>query len=172
MQNHTPRREFPSAQLPASRPFRARPRRRLAGLLSPFGLGLFLLTPAAAGAQTLQQIFQVMQDGGAWLSLPIEGGKGTYTGALVPTMGMAVEGWFQVADVNRGEWSIKVVDMAREPGATVVDTKVRSGQRVPVSYEAGPTVRMKVDVTWSEPADTLLWVWVALPEDKSPGPGR
>lgn len=132
------------------------------------GVGVWILAvlpclaPAPAASQTVQQILTVMQQGGTWLSLPIVEGKGSYLGTAVPTLGLALKGWFQVADVHRGEWTIKVVDLAKGGGTSVVDARVAPGQRVPVAYEAGPTVRMRVDVTWSEPADTVLWVWVGV----------
>lgn len=131
------------------------------------GAGFFGVAPLQG--QSLQQIMQVMQDGGTWLSLPIEDGRGTFTGATVPTMGMSLEGWFQVSDVHRGEWSIKVVDLTRSPGATVVETRAKPGERIPVVYNAGPTVRVQVDVMWSEPADTVLWVWVGMPAGEPEG---
>ena len=145
----------------------------LAGMLKrALGIGALvaaLAAPAgAASAQTLDQIFRVMQEGGTWLSLDIVDGQGSYTGARMPTMGFKFEGWFQVADVNRGDWDIRVVDL-EESGAPVVDVTTRAGQRVPVSYDAGASVQVQVDVTWSEPADTVLWVWVGLPERASPG---
>ncbi len=127
--------------------------------------------PQSASAQTLDQLFKVMQEGGTWLALDIVDGQGSYTGARVPTMGFRFEGWFQVADVNRGEWDIRVVDLAGA-GTPVVAVTTRAGQQVPVSYDAGPTVQVQVDVTWSEPADTVLWVWVGLPDGGSPGGER
>lgn len=117
----------------------------------------------------MQQLLQVMRDGGTWLSLPIEDGRGSYLGPAVPTMGMAVAGWFQISDVHRGEWSIKVVDLTGGSETTVVDADARPGERVPVAYDAGATVQVKVDVEWSEPADTVLWVWVGIPTGEPEG---
>lgn len=141
-------------------------------LKQALGVGALVAALAAAAqpvsGQTLDQIFRVMQEGGTWLSLDIVDGQGSYIGARMPTMGFKFEGWFQVADVNRGDWDIRVVDLV-ESGAPVVDVTTRAGERIPVSYDAGATVQVQVDVTWSEPADTVLWVWVGLPERASPG---
>lgn len=150
--------------------FRRRRRKSLGVAVGAFAAALAIPCQPAA-AQTLDQVFRVMQEGGAWLSLDIVGGRGSYTGGRMPTMGFRFEGWFQVADVNRGEWDIRVVDLAGT-GAEVVDVTTRAGQQVPVSYDAGPTVQVQVDVTWSEPADTVLWVWVGLPDRGSPGGDR
>jgi len=123
-------------------------------------LGLLLATPADARSQTMDQVFRFMQEGGAWLSLDIVDGRGSFKGHRVPTLGMSLAGWFQVADANRGEWSIRVVDLAGDPEEPVIEVEAASGQRIPFAYDAGATVEMQVDVEWSEPADTVLWIWL------------
>ncbi len=132
--------------------------------------GLLLVTPADARSQTMDQVFRFMQEGGAWLSLDIVEGRGSFKGHRVPTMGMNLAGWFQVADTNRGEWSIRVVDLAGDPAKPVIEVDVESGQRVPFAYDAGATVEVRIDVEWSEPADTVLWIWLGT-QAGEPGAG-
>jgi hypothetical protein len=132
-------------------------------------------SPSAVQAQTMDQLLRVMQEGGAWLALEIDEGRGSYTGVAVPTMGMNLQGFFQVADVHRGGWSIQVADLVRDPsGEPVIDVTVEPGERRQFAYDTGATVQVQVDVTWSEPADTVLWVWVGLPGGEVPAgrPGQ
>lgn len=147
--------------------FLGRGRRRSAGwpsFLAGVGLAVAALAGAGpAGAQTLPQLFQFMQEGGAWLSLDIRDGAGSFHGSRLPAMGMTLAGWFQVAEAHRGTWKIRVTDLESPSPDPVIDVEVEPGQQVPFAYQPGDAVQVRVDVTWSEPADTVLFVWVGVP---------
>jgi hypothetical protein len=146
-------------------------RRSCLSVVAAMTLWVGVAAPPAA-AQGMDEISRFMNDGGAWLSLDIEGGRGSFTGVRVPTMGMRFEGWFQVAEVHSGEWTIRVIDLQGPPDAgPVVDVTVKPGEQLPIAHSAGVMAQVQVDVQWSEPRDTILWVWVGLPDrEASPVP--
>jgi len=122
-------------------------------------LGLTALLPRPAGAQPLDNVMSAIRDGGGWVTLPIVGGRGTASTAALPTMGLTLTGCVRVWDGHSGRWEIQ----ARE---SIADTTlvVRSvpGQGVPFQHTFGLRSQISVDVTWSEPRDTTLYLWVGL----------
>lgn len=125
-------------------------------------LFLVLLTtalPRTARAQPLDDAMAAIRNGGGWVSVPIVGGRGAARTLPLPTMGITLTGCVRVWDGHSGSWEIR----ARE---TVADTTlvVRSapGEGVPFSHTFGLRSQIDVDVEWSEPRDTTLFLWVGL----------
>jgi hypothetical protein len=122
-------------------------------------LGFAALVPRAAAAQPLDDVMAAVRDGGGWVTLPIVGGRGTASTATLPTMGLTLTGCVRVWDGHSGRWEIRAHD-------TVADTTllVRSapGQGVPFQHTFGLRSQISVDVIWSEPRDTTLYLWVGL----------
>jgi hypothetical protein len=120
---------------------------------------LAVAAPAGARAQPLDDVMSAIRNGGGWVSVPIVGGRGAAHTLPVPTMGITLTGCVRVWDGHSGRWEIH----ARE---TVADTTlvVRSapGEGVPFSHTFGLRSQVDVDIVWSEPRDTTLFLWVGL----------
>lgn len=125
---------------------------------------------AATSAQTMEDLRAALEQGGGWVPIEIRDGRGTVETRPLPTGGLLIRGYFQVWDENPGTWRITASDLAsRTPGdQPLLETEARAGERVTFSRRTGLVSRLKVDVRWSEPGDTTLWVWVGLGEDPPP----
>lgn len=128
---------------------------------------------APAQAQTLADLMAALEQGGGWVSIEIQGGRGNLQTLAVPTGGLLVEGYFQIWEHNSGRWSISATDLLSEAGRSspLLQVQARPGQRVWFAHRTGMMARLRVDVEWSEPGDTTLWVWVGLGGDDAPEPG-
>ena len=115
--------------------------------------------PEGVAAQPLDEVMSAIRNGGGWVSVPIVGGRGAARTLPLPTMNLTLTGCVRVWDGHSGSWEIR----ARE---TVADTTlvVRSapGQGVPFSHKFGLRSQVDVDIVWSEPRDTTLFLWVGL----------
>lgn len=138
---------------------------------------LALPGPTPVSGQTLADLREALEQGGGWVPIEVRNGRATLETAPIPTGGLLVQGYFQVWDENSGTWRITASDpLNQAPGEEpILDVEARAGERVPFSRRAGLVSRLTVDVRWSEPGDTTLWLWVGLGEDPPPptvrGPG-
>ena len=120
---------------------------------------LATLLPAAARAQPLDDVMSAIRNGGGWVSVPIVGGRGEASTLPLPTMNLTLTGCVRVWDGHSGRWEIRAHE-------TIADTTlvVRSvpGEGVPFSHQFGLRSQVAVDIVWSEPRDTTLFLWVGL----------
>lgn len=117
------------------------------------------LTPFTVRAQSRLDLLQSMQTGGGWVQIPIHGGHGTISTHAVPTVGLKLQGCFQVYAGQTGRWEIHARDLL---GDGDLDVHVAPGEPTRFSYQTGARSRLDVDVRWSEPRDTTLLMWVGL----------
>ena len=118
-----------------------------------------LAAPHVASAQSIADLIASVQRGGGWVSVPIEDGDGRISTAALPTVGMTVAGCVQVWRGHTGEWTFRARDTL---GEGQLDFEADPGESVPFRYTSGMRSRLEVDVTWSEPRDTTLFLWVGL----------
>lgn len=120
--------------------------------------------PTATSAQSAAEVLAGIRNAGGWVALPIVSGVGTSTSNLLPAMGMTLEGCAHVWPGHSGTFEIRAHD-------TVADTTLlftaEPGEGVPFRHTFGSQAKVDFQVTWSEPRDTTLMVWVGLAIGKS-----
>ena len=121
--------------------------------------GFAITMPATAAEAQLLEAMKALSEGGRWLNLPVHDGKAEIRGPLVPLAGVAVDGCFVVWRHHSGEWTVHAKD---ERSGQAIDTVAIPGSPVRFAYKAGFTARFSVEVEWSEPRDTTLFVWVGV----------
>lgn len=121
-------------------------------------IGMAVLSPTMASGQ-LVELLQALSGGGSWINLEIVAGAGRFSSPVIPIAGMAVEGCFQVWDGHSGDWTVEARDPLSEQELSAT---VRPGEAVPFDYAGGMTAKLEVDIAWSEPRDTTLFMWVGL----------
>jgi hypothetical protein len=115
--------------------------------------------PGALEAQALDVVMSAIREGGGWVSIPIEAGSGSARTLTIPTMGLTLTGCVRVWDGHSGRWEIR----ARETVAqSTLSVSSEPGEGVPFSHTFGLRSQLEVDVHWSEPRDTTLFLWVGL----------
>jgi len=135
----------------------ARMRRGVIARLSLALTGFALTVPVTAAEAQLLETMKALSEGGSWLNLPVRSGKAALRGPLVPLGGLAINGCFVVWRRHSGEWTVHAKD---ERSGQAIDTVAIPGAPVRFAYKAGFTARFSVDVEWSEPRDTTLFIWV------------
>jgi len=122
--------------------------------------------PRPANGQSIVELLQSVRQGGGWVRIPVEGGKGTLLTSAVPTLGLTLVGCMQVYPGHSGRWDIT----ARDPyGDGLLEANVPGGEPVTFRYQTGQRAQLSVEVRWSEPGDTTLLIWVGL---ETPGQDR
>ena len=115
-------------------------------------------------AQSLEDLRRSVEQGGGWVGIPVVAGKGSVSTRAVPTMGITLSGCVQIWGGHTGTWDIEARDVLGNGRLAV--TAASAGESVPFTYTAGMQSRLEVAITWSEPRDTTLLLWVGL---KRPG---
>ena len=126
---------------------------------------LAAVSPLAPGAHSLQaqvspEILQVLQQGGAWVALPIEDGVGSFQSQPVPTLGIQLKGHLLIWEEHTGSWHVVMRDLARAEDPVILERLMVPGERVEFDYQTGMLGQIQIDVRWSEARDTTLRVWV------------
>lgn len=126
---------------------------------------LTAVAPLAPGSHFLQaqvspEILQVLQQGGAWVALPIEDGVGSFQSRPVPTLGIQLQGHLQIWEEHTGSWHVVMRDLARAEDPVILERLMVPGERVEFDYQTGMLGQIQIDVRWSEARDTTLRVWV------------
>lgn len=126
---------------------------------------LTAVLPLAPGAHSLRaqvspEILQVLQQGGAWVALPIEDGAGSFQSQPVPTLGIQLQGHLQIWEEHTGSWHVVMRDLARAEDPVILERLMVPGERVEFDYQTGMLGQIQIDVRWSEARDTTLRVWV------------
>ena len=141
-----------SIRLNESRNARMRPLSLAVALLA-------LLVPAPAGSQTLLDLLGSIRQGGGWIDVPIQAGKGSLLTPVIPTGGLDVNGCFRVWGGHSGRWDLDVRDTQ---GEARLQRSALPDQPVPFRHATGPLAQLNLQVRWSEPRDTTLMLWVGL----------
>ena len=120
------------------------------------------LAPGSASlqAQVSPEILQVLQQGGAWVALPIEDGVGSFESQPVPTLGIQLRGHLRIWEEHTGNWHVVMRDLARAEDPVILERLMAPGERVDFDYQTGMLGQIQIDVRWSEARDTTLRVWV------------
>lgn len=126
---------------------------------------LAAVSPLAPGAPSLQaqvspEILQVLQQGGAWVALPIEDGVGSFQSQPVPTLGIQLKGHLLIWAEHTGSWHVVMRDLARAEDPVILEHLMVPGERVDFDYQTGMLGQIQIDVRWSEARDTTLRVWI------------
>lgn len=137
-------------------------------LLRPptWGAGAFLaaiLLPPAPAEGQLIHLLKAIGNGGSWVSLPVEKGRATLRSPVVPLAGMALNGCLHVWTGNSGKWTVRAEDALGDEKLEVV---AEPGKPVRFDYKAGLRAQLDLDVRWSEPRDTTLFMWIGLARGK------
>ena len=123
---------------------------------------ILLTATDSAEAQSLTDVTTSIRDGGGWVAIAIEGGKGSYSSVRLPTLNLKLNGCVTVRDELSGSWEIEATE-------TVTGTKLllsaEPGVGVPFSHQFGVQAQVDVSFHWSEPGDTTLLFWVGLTGD-------
>ena len=127
---------------------------------------LLVSAPLPARAQSLLDLLRSIRQGGGWVSIPIEAGRGSWSSEVIPTMELTLAGCMQVYAGHSGRWDIVARDSL---GHGRMEADVIGGERVPFRYETGQRAQLTLEARWSEPRDTTLLLWVGL---RTPGHKR
>jgi hypothetical protein len=123
--------------------------------------------PADAHAQSVLDLLRSIEQGGGWVSIPVQEGKGSLETRPMPTGGMTLRGCMQIYAGMSGQWDLEARDVL---GEGHLRASVTGGESVPFSYRTGARGQLRVEARWSERRDTTLLVWVGL--GAAGGPGR
>lgn len=149
------------------RRYRIAPARVRRGVIARLSLaGIALTVPATAAEAQLLQAMKALSEGGSWINLPVRNGKAALRGPLVPLAGLSVDVCLVVWRRHSGQWT---VHLKEERSGQAIDTVALPGEPVRLAYKAGFTARFSVDVEWSEPRDTTLFVWVGASRARGRG---
>jgi hypothetical protein len=120
---------------------------------------LVALSAPRAGAQPIEAVMSAIRNGGGWVSIDIQDGRGTARTLPMPAMGMTLSGCLRVWEGNTGRWRIRAHDMVTD---SVIEASSVPGEEVKFSHEFGLRTQLEVEFVWSEPRDTTLFLWVGL----------
>ncbi len=127
-----------------------------------------LALPVPAEGQ-VAQLLKAVSSGGSWIRLPVEGGQASYRSPVIPLAGMAFNGCVKIWERHSGSWTISARDGL---GEARLDVTAAPGESVTFDYRAGFQARLDVDIEWSEPRDTTLFVWVGVSAQTNQDTGR
>jgi len=115
--------------------------------------------PNAVHGQGIEAVMAAIRNGGGWVSIDIQDGRGAAKTLPMPAMGMTLNGCMQVWEGNTGRWRIRAHDTVTDK---VIEASSLPGEDVPFSHEFGLRTQLDVEFIWSEPRDTTLYLWVGL----------
>ncbi|MDE2763527.1 MAG: hypothetical protein OXQ94_07430 [Gemmatimonadota bacterium] len=121
-----------------------------------------LLLPASPAEAQVLQLMRTIADGGSWINLPVRKGKASLSSPAIPLAGLALNGCLLVWRGHSGKWTVRARDTL---GDKELDVVALPGQPVKFDYKAGFKAQLDLEVEWTEPRDTTLFMWVGL----SPG---
>jgi hypothetical protein len=121
------------------------------------------LAPGGAHGQ-VEAVMAAIRNGGGWVSIDIQDGRGSASTLPMPAMGMRLNGCMQVWSGNTGRWRIRAHDKVTDQ---VIETSSLPGENVTFSHEFGLRTQLDVEFIWSEPRDTTLFLWVGLGDAES-----
>jgi hypothetical protein len=136
---------------------------RLAAISLVLAAGLAPSVTAPAYAQGVQEVLATIRNGGGWVAVAIEDGRGTASTLMLPTMGVTLAGCVNVWAGHSGEWQIRARDTIGQDTLAVAS---KPGEGVRFAHEFGLRSQLEFEFEWSEPRDTTLFLWVGLDRDE------
>ena len=134
--------------------------RRVGASSRTVGLLALALVAAPLPAQgQIAELLRIVNNGGSWINLDIESGSGSFESPVFPVAGLALDGCFQLWEGHSGSWTVRVEDTL---GDDKLNVTAAPGERVKFRYKAGLQAQLDVEIEWSEPRDTTLFMWVGL----------
>jgi hypothetical protein len=127
-------------------------------------LAVLVGRPGTLQAQALDGVMAAIRNGGGWVSVDIQNGRGSASTLPIPTMGMKLSGCVNVWEGNTGRWRIRARDTVAD---ATLETNSVPGQGVTFSHDFGLRSQLEVEFVWSEPRDTTLFLWVGLGDAES-----
>lgn len=128
---------------------------------------LGVLWPSSVRAQTIGPLLEAVRQGGTWVNIPIDDGRGSVESPVVPTLGLELAGCARIWSGHSGSWRLTAADLVSDTSLTAV---LEPDDAIRFRHRAGARARLSVDVRWSEPRDTTLFLWVGLGgEDREGG---
>lgn len=115
--------------------------------------------PGHLDAQTIGPLLEAIRQGGSWVNIPIEDGRGSVETGEVPTFGLELAGCARIWSGNSGVWTLQAADLVTDSTVTAV---MEPDEPFRFRHRSGPRAQLSVDVRWSEPRDTTLFLWVGL----------
>lgn len=130
----------------------------------PFGgaaaaLSIVLLCGAAPAEAQVLELLRAINNGGSWIKLEVEEGRAEYRSPLFPVAGMAVNGCVKIWDGNQGSWTLRAKDLL---GDDELEVTTDSDKPVRFDYKGGLQAQLDLQVEWSEPGDTTLYLWIGV----------
>lgn len=123
--------------------------------------GILLLAGSSSDgrAQSASDLRQGMEQGGGWISIPIQQGVGLVRTGAVPTLGLVFTGCARIWGGHSGTWELRAHDAGSGRRLQVTATP---GEPIPFSHTSSVMSQLDLEVRWSEPRDTTLVMWVGL----------
>lgn len=128
-----------------------------AGLLAAVATLLWLPSPLAA--QSMGELLEAVRSGGGWVAVPVEDGRGAIETATVPVGGLPFRGCTRLWTGHSGSWRIRAEDLVAE---RTMEVTMNPGEAVRFRHQPLSRAKLRVEVDWSEPRDTTLFLWVGL----------
>lgn len=120
---------------------------------------VWIVPPTDVRAQSMGDLLAAVRNGGGWMAIPIEDGRGSVETSSIPTGRFTLEGCARVWSGHSGSWRLRAEDLL---GDDVMEATLDAGEAVRFRHRPGPRARLRVDVLWSEPENTTLFLWVGL----------
>lgn len=115
-------------------------------------------SPVPAEGQILQ-LLKAVGNGGSWINLPVKKGRASLRSPVLPLAGLSINGCLHVWRRHSGSWTIRATDSV---GGQELEAELEPGTPSKFDYKAGFQAKLEVEVEWSEPRDTTLFMWVGV----------
>lgn len=129
-------------------------------LVLAIGLGTVAASPISAQERPgVTDVLSGLRNGGGWVSIPILAGRGSFSTAHIPTMGLSVAGCVNVWPRHSGSWQFEIREQVL---GSVLTIDAQPGVGVPFQHDFGMQAQVDVDFRWSENRDTTLMLWIGV----------
>jgi len=118
-----------------------------------------LLTPALADSQVVSGVMSGIQNGGGWVEIPIQDGRGRMSTMTLPTVGLTLAGCITIWPGHSGSWELEAHDRV---SSASLEVTAEPGVGELFSHTFGMQAQIDFDFRWSEARDTTLLMWVGL----------
>jgi hypothetical protein len=122
-------------------------------------LAACLATTASAEGQVVSEVMSGIQNGGGWVEVPIQNGRGSMSTMTLPTVGLTLAGCITVWPGHSGSWVLEARDRVSN---AVLEVTAEPGVGELFTHTFGLQAQIDFDFRWSEARDTTLLMWVGL----------
>ena len=119
-------------------------------------------SPGPAEGQIVQ-LLKAVGNGGSWINLPVKEGRASLRSPVLPLAGLSVNGCLHVWERHSGSWTVRARDVI---GGRELEARLEPGIPERFDYDAGFRAQLDLEVEWSEPRDTTLFMWVGIERAK------